>query len=308
MEDDFTRLTVICPVNNEQDVIPLFFDRLHDVIQKLPAKFKTELLFLNNASTDKTYDVISTLRDTHSFVYVATLSSNVGYQNSLECGLNVARGDLFVIIDVDCEDPPEMIPEFIELHEQGNDIVYGERVDRVENWLIKSGRKFFYHFIRRVADDEIILHMAEFSLFTDEVRQGLIDGLGSFPFIRSSIARIGFKRIGIPYKRHRRIAGETHYNFLGMLFFAIAGTLTASTLPLRLPIYFFAPLLVSVTGLGYYYILYQNDWLILTNVLVICTYFGLTLAFIALYVARIYKNSLNRRNFLIHRRYSHLQQ
>lgn len=308
MGEDLTKLTIICPVYNEQNVIPLFFDRLHKVIQNLPPKYLTELLFLNNASTDYTYEVIEGLRLQHSFVYVVTLSSNVGYQNSLECGLNEARGDIFLIIDVDCEDPPEMIPEFIEHYEQGNDIVYGIRIDRVENRYIKFTRKLFYYFIRRVADDEIILHMAEFSLFTDEVREALIGGLGSFPFIRSSISRIGFNRIGIPYKRQRRIAGKTHYNIVGMLIFAVAGILTASTLPLRLPIYLFIPWILSVTIVGYSYIVYENAWLLLLELLLICAYSGATLGFIAIYVARIYKNTLNRQNYLIHRRYTHRQQ
>jgi dolichol-phosphate mannosyltransferase len=301
------RLTVVCPVYNEEGVIKLFYDRLSAVIRSLSANYKVDLLFLNNASTDGTYEVISELRQAYPNIYVITLSCNVGYQRSLECGLRSAKGDIVVFIDVDCEDPPEMILRFIAHYEQGYDIVYGERVDRDEIMVIKILRKIFYHIVRKVADENIILYMAEFSLITSEVRDAIARDSNSFPFIRSSIARVGFNRIGLPYRRHRRIAGETHYNLLGMTIFAIAGILSASTLPLRAPIYILPIWLVFTAILGCAQIITGNPWYLLANTLGFALYFGGSIAFIALYVARTYKNGLGRPNYIIHRRYSHFQ-
>ena len=303
----FQHLTIICPVYNEVQVVPLFFGKVKAVIDELSLRYKVDLLFLNNASTDGTYEAINALQTEHPFVYVITLSANVGYQRSLECGLRNAQGDLMAFIDVDCEDPPEMILEFIKYYEQGYDVVYGERVDREEYWIIKSLRKLFYHLVKRVADENIILYMAEFCLITSEVRDAVIDDQDSFPFIRSSIARVGFNRIGIPYKRHKRIAGETHYNFIGMVIFAVAGILTSSTLPLRIPIYSFPFWLAITAVLGALQIKTSNPWLLLVNILLACVYFGSAIAFIAIYVARTYKNGLERPNYIIHRRYTHLQ-
>ena len=301
------KLTIICPVYNEEKVIYLFFDRVKQVISELSARYQIDLVFLNNASTDGTYDLLNELRQSHGFVYVITLSRNVGYQRSLECGLNNVLGDIFAFIDVDCEDPPEMILEFIKYYEQGYDIVYGERLDREENRAIKSLRKLFYHIVQSAADEDIILYMAEFSLFTSEVRDAIVQDKNSFPFIRSSIARVGFRRIGIPYKRHRRIAGETNYNLLGMAIFAIAGILSASTLALRLPIYLLPLWLMLTVLLGIEQIETGNPWFLLANLILAATYLGGAIAFTALYVARTYKNSLGRPNYLIHRRFTHLQ-
>ncbi len=301
------RLTIICPVYNEEKVVPLFFERTLHVIQELSARYQVDLLFLNNASTDGTYQAIEKLRQEHAFVYVITLSSNVGYQRSLECGLRNAKSDVITFIDVDCEDPPEMILEFVKYYEQGYDIAYGERVDREEIRPMKMMRKLFYHIVHRVADEDIILYMAEFSLLTAEVRDAIVQDHNSFPFIRSSIARVGFRRIGIPYKRHRRIAGETHYNLFGMTIFAIAGILSSSTLPLRLPIYLFPFWLLLTVAFGAAQIATGNPWYLLANALSASAYLGGTTAFTALYVARTYKNGLGRPNYVIYRRYTHLQ-
>jgi glycosyltransferase involved in cell wall biosynthesis len=302
----FKNLTIICPIYNEEKVIPLFFQRISPIIIDLSKNYCINLLFLNNASTDNTYAVLKNLHDLHDFVDVITLSKNMGYQRSLECGLVNATGDLIVFIDVDCEDPPEMIPEFIKLYEGGFDLVYGERVDREEAIILKSIRKFFYHLIRRLADEDILLYMAEFSLITSEVRDAILMDKNSFPFIRSSMARVGFNRIAVPYKRHKRIAGKTYYNYLTLTQFAIAGILSTTTLPLRVPIYLF-PIWVMFTLIILIFEHTTDDsWLLVVNILFSALYFGGTVAFIALYVARIYKNSLGRPNYIVHKRYCHI--
>jgi glycosyltransferase involved in cell wall biosynthesis len=301
------RLTIVCPVYNEEAVVPLFFARALPVIEKLSATYQVELLFLNNSSTDGTYVEVAKLRAQHDFVYIITLSANVGYQRSLECGLRNAEGAIITFIDVDCEDPPEMLLDFVSHHEQGYDIVYGERVDREESRPIKMLRKWFYHIVRSLADEDIILYMAEFSLITSEVRDAIVNDRNSFPFIRASISRVGFNRIGLPYKRHRRIAGKTNYNLLQMTIFATAGILSSTTLPLRLPIYVLPFWLLLTALLGGAQIMTGSPWLLLLNALCACTYLGFTAAFTALYVARSYKNGLGRPNFVMQRRYTHLQ-
>lgn len=302
-----TKLTVICPVFNEEKVIPLFFDRFQPVRDKLLADYDVDLLFCNNASTDGTVDSIETLRAAYPYIYIITLSRNVGYQRSVDCGLRNARGDLFVIIDVDCEDPPEMILEFLAKYREGYDIVYGERIDREEaNW-IKALRKFFYRLLRSVADENIILDMAEFSLMTAEVRDAIVQDQTSFPFIRSSIGRVGFDVYGIPYKREMRIAGDTHYNLFGMTIFAIAGILSSSTLLLRLPIYALPFWFLAVITLSAWLIQAPEPWMYPVLFSLFALYAGSTLAFIGIYVARIYKNTLGRPNFIIRRRGTFLQ-
>jgi dolichol-phosphate mannosyltransferase len=136
--------------------------------------------------------------------------------------------------------------------------------------------------------------MAEFSLFTNEVRLAIIDENNSYPFIRSAISRVGFSKKALPYKRNKRIKGETKYNFISMFKFAIAGILSSTTFPLRLPIYILPLWLMYL-----FYILYDliinkklNHWnfFLLSSI----TFILLILIFSSLYLARIYKNNLNR--------------
>ena len=300
-------ITILCPVYNEDRVIPLFFGRIHPVIAKLSERYSVHLLFLNNASHDQTAQQIEKIREIWPATYLITMSRNVGYHASLEFGLRNAAGNLFVFIDVDCEDPPEMLLDFVEKHEQGFDIVYGERVDRDEFVPIKKARKVFYRLLHAVADDEILLDMAEFSLFTKEVREAVLDENTSYPFLRASIARVGFRRAAIPFKRHKRIAGRTHYNLFQMSIFAIGGILSASTLFLRLPIYLLPFWILALLVLGAGYIGTHSPWLALSAFVLFAAYLGGTLAFTALYVARTYRNGLQRPNAFIDRSRSFLQ-
>lgn len=301
-------LSVIVPIFNEAEVIPLFFSRIKPVLDKIEQNYRVNLLFLNNASTDKSFEVISEIRRDFKFVYLITMSSNVGYQKSVECGLRNTKGDIFVVIDVDCEDPPEMILQFIDYYEKGFDLVYGIRADRSENKIIKSYRKFFYHLVRKVSDDEILLYMAEFALLTSEVRDATVASLDSFPFLRSSMARVGFNRIGISYKRAPRIAGETHYNLYGMTKFAIASILSSTTLPLRLPLYLLPWWTLGSIALVWAYSVSGTYAYLLFLTMISCIFVGGALSVIALYLARTYKNGLQRPNFFIHNRYSFLQE
>jgi len=302
------KLAVVCPVFNEAGIVPIFAERVRAVRDKLADRYELELVFTNNSSTDGTLEAILKFREQNPFVYVITLSRNVGYQASLECGLRTARGDLFAFIDVDCEDPPEMILDFVKEYEEGGfDIVYGERVDRDEPGLVKLCRKIFYRVLKAVADEEVILDMAEFSLMTSEVRDAIMEDSTSFPFIRASIGRVGFKRKGIPYKRQKRVAGQSNFRGLSLIYFAIAGILSSSTLFLRLPIQTLFFWLLAVVALAVLRVYNESRWIDAALIILSATYLGTSVAFIAIYVGRTYKNSLRRPNFIISQKDSRLQ-
>jgi polyisoprenyl-phosphate glycosyltransferase len=261
------------------------------------------LYFIDNGCQDDSYNIIRELHCHHPNVYVLVLSRNFGYQGALDCALRSIGADLYVMIDVDCEDPPEMIVDFLSYHKAGYDIVYGERVDRPETAPIKTARKVFYHLVHTVADDNFVLNMAEFSLITDQVRHAILQDVNSFPFLRASIGRIGFRRKNIPYTRQARIAGKTHYNFIGMTVFAIAGIMSASTLALRIAAYAFPLWLLLMGILTVFAIMSPAPWQ--TPLLLFTGFTFLAFSSIAtgLYTARIYKNGLNRPNAIV--RYEH---
>ncbi len=293
------QIIVICPVFNEEKTVPLFFERLRKVRQTTLDRYEMLLVFVDNCSSDSTPDVIRKLGLEFPWVGHLRLSQNYGYQRSLESGLRSSFGDYYCFIDVDCEDPPEMLLDFLKEIENGYGVVYGERVDREEAASIKWMRKQYYRVTKMASDERFNLYMAEFSMFTRAVRDALIQDTNSFPFFRASIARVGFRQKGIAYKRHLRIAGETHYNFLSMAAFGLGGILSSSTLLLRLTAYAFVPwffILNFFFAAGFFWETTSYYW---GAVWISMIYFGLALASLAIYIARTYKNTLNRPNYFV---------
>jgi glycosyltransferase involved in cell wall biosynthesis len=300
------RLAIISPVYNEAAAIPLFFARIQPVLEELSARYAVRLAFVNNSSTDETLDALQRLRAEDGRVQVITLSANVGYQRSLETGLRTLEADLYVMIDVDCEDPPEMIVDFLDAHENGYDVVYGERIDRHEPRPLKAARRRFYRTMRALADDQVLLDMAEFALLTHEVRDAIIADRSSFPFIRASIGRAGYRRLALPYKRERRIAGETHYSVVGLIRFAVAGILSSSTWLLRITVYVLPLWLTALVAVTAAAVFTDSRWPLPVLLLLSASYIGCTTSFTAIYVGRAYKDGLGRPNAFIDSRLTFL--
>ena len=299
------KIAIICPVYNEEKTISFFIEEIKKIEKKISYNYQLDIVFSNNCSTDNTLDILKEFSNKYTNVYYYTLSKNFGYQNSLNFALKNTTGDLFIIIDSDGEDPPSMILDFLKKYEEGNDIVYGERVNRPEGFVIKKMRNLFYRVLKFFSDDEIILNMAEFSLFTNEVKDHLIEENSSFPFLRSAISRVGFDLKAIPYSRNERFAGKSNYNFYSMLKFAVAGILASTTLPLRFPIYFFPYWL----GISTFLLLgsTNNELLWKYFIFFSIVYLVLILSFVSIYLARIYKNGLMRANAYLVRKKSKVQ-
>ncbi len=292
-------VSIICPVYNEEPAILPFYERLTSAVSPLSERYDFELIFTNNRSSDGTLDMIRMLREKDLSVQVLTLSRNFGYQASVLAGITHAAGDAIVVIDVDCEDPPEMIPQFIAKWEEGYDIVYGLRANRPEPRPLVFMRKLFYRLLRVMADTDIVLDMAEFALVSSRVRDVMHDNKNSFPFLRAEVGYSGFSRYGISYDRQQRTTGKSYYNLWGMFLFAAAGILSISTFPMRIAVYALplaalANLLLlalDLAGLSSsaFKILVALDLLYCITLL---TTHGL-------YLARIYKNNIARPVFIV---------
>jgi polyisoprenyl-phosphate glycosyltransferase len=297
------KISVICPVFNEEETIPLYYDRFQKAIACLLDRYEIEITFVNNCSTDNTLATIKNLQIKNTNIQYITLTRNFGYQSSVLCGLTYAKGDAIVVNDVDCEDPPELIPKFVDQWEKGYDIIYGKRGKRPEHFGLTLCRKFFYRLTKAIADNDFILDMAEFSLFSQRVRDELIRTKTSFPFIRNELAYVGFRNLGISYDREPRITGKSNYKgFIGMfrlIKFAVAGILTASTFPLRLIFYLAIPLLlINFVAIFVYFITPENMPVHLFYT--INTMFLITaVTFLSTYMARVYKNGIERPIFII---------
>ena len=297
------KISVVCPVFNEGDIISLYYERFQKAMSCLQDRYQIELIFVNNCSEDNTLSIAMKLHSQNSSVQVISLTRNFGYQASVLCGLNFATGDAIVVNDVDGEDPPELIPMFVEQWEKGYDMIYGKRGKRSEFLGLTLCRKLFYRLTRAIADNDFILDMAEFSLFTRRVRDEVLRTKTSFPFIRNELAYVGFRHIGISYDREERIGGKGNYvgiaGMLRMLKFAVAGILTASTFPLRLTFYLAIPLLLSNFLVLFVYFL-TPEKAPLPLIYILNTMFLIAaVTFLSAYMARVYKDGIARPIFVV---------
>ena len=257
-----------------------------------------EIIFVNNSSTDGSLEKLKELllkkKNNEQITFkIISFSRNFGYQKSLLAGYNHSTGDASIVIDTDLEDPPELIVEFIVQWNKGYEVVYGKRIDRQENWLIKKMRDNFYRILSLTADFKINDQMAEFCLISRRVRENILKINPTFTFFRSEIAFLGLKTFGIDYKREKRVAGQTKYNILTMFEFAITGFLTSSTFFLRL----FGYGLPFIVGLNLLIIFFFK----ITNFLIIldAIYIIFNLSILSLYVARLYQISTKRPPYII---------
>lgn len=303
-------VTIVCPVFNEEKAVPLFYERLVKAIAPTADKVRYEILFVNNRSTDATAELVLKLRQKDPRVQLLTLSRNYGYQASITAGMQHASGEASLNIDVDCEDPPEMIPQFIERWLAGADIAYGIRAKREEFVLMHWARKLFYRLIRGVSDHEIVLDMAEFFLIDSQVKKHVLSTRSTFPFVRGQVGYVGFRREGIPYKREKRIIGQTHYNLVSAIRFGLAGILSSSTLPLRMLAYVGCVLFAVDIGVATWCALTPSlsqphtfRWLAVG----VAMHFGwlvFAAGILGLYLARVYKDTIGLPLYVIDPKHS----
>jgi dolichol-phosphate mannosyltransferase len=251
---------------------------------------------------------IDKIRTVHDWVGYLTLSRNHGYQLSVLAGLSTMRADLYMICDVDCEDPPEMVHDFLNAIERGHDLAYGIRNNRNEPWLLSRCRALFYLTLRALGDFRIVPYMAEFAMFKRCVRDVVIGSHNSAPFLRAEYGYAGFSLIGVPYRRDARRYGTTHYNFARNVAFAVAGILAATTFPLRAVFYAFPVVCVLsvLLGISFALGLVAFDATVVGLLVMDGLYMAGALAFLSIYLARTYQNGVRRKRYIVDRAQSAL--
>lgn len=277
--------------------IPFFYGRAVPALETLDG-LDWHIVFVNNSSHDDSMAHFKKLRAGDPRVSFITLSRNFGYHAALLAGLSTVEGDCYAIVDVDCEDPPELLVDFYKAIQTGAQVAYGIRSTRDEPGLVTFGRKLFYLANKGVADSEIVMWMGEFSMFTKQVRDAILTAKTTFVSVRAEMGYVGFRRVGIPYLRAKRKYGETHYNLWRMAVYAILSILSGTTFPLRLVLY-----IAVVLGVGFPLVVWAMH-LTAGGILVAAALAGLyflvlTIPLISLYLARIYKNIVHRPLFVI---------
>ena len=240
-------LSLIVPVFNEEEVLPVSYARMSAAMQALTG-YDYEIIYVNDGSRDGTMKQLRAIAKEHKEVRVISFSRNFGHQLAVTAGMDNARGDALIIIDADLQDPPEVIAELVKAWENGADIAYGKRLKREGETVFKKLTAFcYYRLLNAMSAYPIPLDTGDFRLLDKKVADVFLKMREHNRFLRGMSGWMGFDAVPVAYVRHERQAGKTKYTLKKMLRLAFDGILGFSYKPMSLALYAGAAL--GVTGM-----------------------------------------------------------
>lgn len=301
-------LSVIVPCFNEEEVIFETFKRIKSVL--LTLNIQSEIIFINDGSTDQTEQILSELSKTDIKLKVISFSRNFGHQKAVTAGLNHCNSDMAVIIDADLQDPPELIPEMIKTLESSNaQVVYCVRKSRKGEGIFKKiSAKAFYRLLNFFSEVRLPVDTGDFRLVDKNIIREFNQMHEKGKYIRGLVSWIGFKQVPFYYERDARFAGETKYPFSKMIKLATTSLLYFSTKPLKLAtalgfISVAISLILAVWSIlgkimGYTHA--NSGW---TSLFVLIIFFGgvqlLTIGIVGSYIGNLFDEIKNRPEYII---------
>lgn len=251
--EDLPLVSIVAPVYNEELNVEPFYAALQQITRHLQSQFRFEFVFTDNHSTDRTFELLKGLAAGDERIRAFRFSRNFGYQRSIMTGYSLANGDAAIQLDCDLQDPPELIEIFLQRWREGADVVYGVRVKRQEALWINVVRALFYRLIDKLSEDRIPVDAGDFRLISRRVIDILRRLDDAQPYLRGTIASLGFRQVGVEYKRSARQRGESKFPLSKLISLAIDGILNHSTVPLRISTYFgLAISILTLVGLAGY--------------------------------------------------------
>ncbi len=225
--------SVVAPIFNEEQLLPEFYQRVVAAMETVGEPF--EIVLVNDGCRDGSPALMRQLHEHDARVKVLHFSRNFGHQLAITAGTDYARGQAVIVIDSDLQDPPEVIPDLISRWKEGYQVAYGVRTERVgETWFKKTTASFFYRLVANITSVEIPVDTGDFRLMDRRVVDALKSVREHSRFMRGLSVWVGFKQIGVPYKREARKVGETKYPLRKMIRFAFDGITSFSYLPLQM--------------------------------------------------------------------------
>lgn len=301
-------LSVVVPCYNEESVLPELHRRLTEACEQVVGE-NYQLVLVDDGSRDSTWEVIESLSVADERVTGILLSRNHGQQQALAAGLSWCAGDRVLVIDADLQDPPELLGRMMEMMDEGADVVYGQRSERLgETRFKKTTASLFYRVLSRLADVPIPRDSGDFRLMSRRV----VDVLNSMPeqhrFVRGMVSWIGFRQVPLLYERQRRTAGKTKWSLMRLFNYSIDAVTGFSVIPLRIASGL--GILFGMSGaIGLVYALWS--WLAgvtvpgWTSVVIIVLILGsvqlLVLGIFGEYLGRLYMESKHRPLFIVDR-------
>ncbi len=229
-------LTVICPCYNEEESVGLFYQEVMKNQDFFRGKdVEMEILFIDDGSGDKTLAEIKKLRAEDQRVRYVSFSRNFGKEAAMYAGLEKAKGDYVVIMDVDLQDPPHLLPEMFSCLEQGYDSVATRRVNRKGEPVIRSFfARMFYKLMKRISKTEIVDGARDYRLMTRQMVDAILS-MGEYNrFTKGIYGWVGFRTKWLEFENVERAKGETKWNFWKLLVYSIEGITAFSTAPLSI--------------------------------------------------------------------------
>ena len=304
-------LSIVVPLYNEEDNVRPLVERIVSIIERLPERPESEIILVNDGSTDRTLDRIREELQRRPNIVLVNLSRNFGHQLAATAGVELAQGDAVVLMDGDLQDPPELIEQFVEKWRQGYDVVYAVRRTRKGESAFKLfTARLFYRTIKRLTKVSIPVDTGDFRLMSRRV----VDALKRTPerhrFLRGLVSWVGYNQTGVEYDRDIRHSGSTKYPLPKMMRFAIDGITSFSDVPLRFASYLgfvssliafvYALIVVGFKLFGHNAPYYTPGW---ASTIVAVLFLGgvqlISLGILGEYIGRIYDEVKGRPLYLI---------
>ena len=226
-------LSIVVPCYNEQEALPIFYKAVSKVAGELK-EVRLELIFVNDGSRDKSLEEMKALAQKDSRVKYVSFSRNFGKEAAMYAGFRYAKGDYVAIMDVDLQDPPELLPEMLRsIREEGYDCVATRRVSRKGEPVIRSFfARLFYRMMRRISSTEIVDGARDYRLMTRQFVDEILHLCEYNRFSKGLFGWVGFETKWLEYENVERSAGETKWSFWKLLLYSIEGIVGFSTAPL----------------------------------------------------------------------------
>jgi len=299
-------LYLIAPCYNEEEVLPktwhLFTGKLEELIKKKKISEKSRTLFVNDGSSDSTWQIIQDLSKENKYILGASLSRNRGHQNALLAGLMEAKDRCDVTVTLDCDGQHDInaVDEMLEKYEEGYEVVYGVRNERRGDSAFKKIFSEAYYRIINLLGGNIIVNHVDYRLVSSRVLKEFSNYHEVHVFLRGLFPMVGFQSCTVNYEQFDRVAGSSHYSLKKMLTLAIDGITSLSIEPIRM-----------ITGIGVIVTLISFTMMIVnlirgislwTAVCLICTLIGIlliSLGIVGEYVGKTYMETKERPRFII---------
>ncbi len=226
-------ISIVTPAYRCSESLRELHKRVVSELEKLTDKF--EIIMVNDGSPDNDWEVICEIAEKDKRVKGINLSRNFGHQIAVTAGMDMAEGDIIIIMDADLQDPPEVIAKMVEKYKEGFHVVYAVRKERKnETFFKKTTAKLFYRLLRKMSDVKIPVDTGDFRLISKEVNNVLKKMKENNRYIRGLVSWAGFPQTGIEYVREGRFAGTTQYTLRKLMKFSLDGLTSFSTKPLEM--------------------------------------------------------------------------